>query len=412
MARTFAWRSAAAAALVAAAIAACGEEVTAPGHCPELCPSDSLQVVDTVITGVVVFDTTVRGFTNLRFSPILVVADQDSLKARPIIRFQPLPQRWFPTADTAGVPIGTIDSIDVYLRLDARDTLAGNLRFLIYRLPALLDSTATFASTQAYFADSTYIDSIRVDSTTRVANLHLVLRDSSLTDKPLIAKLTPQAADSFVLSLGIGLRADSHTVAVLASGETAVFPSLKYYVHALADTFSTTFTVIPTFDTWVSSPDVAPVPAQTIVVGNQPSARAFMRFQVPSYYVDSTTILRATLQLVPTRAVRGFPNATFGLEALPVLRYFGGKSLLIGDTVVTGYGTATVGSSDTVSLEMGGILRLWRGVSADSLPRFVTLRTANESFEIGQIDFAGSAAGANAPRLLVSFVRPFKFGVP
>ena len=63
MVRTTVWRSAAAAALITAAAFACKEQVTAPGHCPELCLSDSLTVEDTVLTGIVSSDTSLRGCT-------------------------------------------------------------------------------------------------------------------------------------------------------------------------------------------------------------------------------------------------------------------------------------------------------------------------------------------------------------
>ena len=41
----------------------------------------------------------------------------------------------------------------------------------------------------------------------------------------------------------------------------------------------------------------------------------------------------------------------------------------------------------------------------------ITLRMTNEAFEIGQIDVTGSGT-ATPPKLQISYVRPFKFGVP
>ena len=384
----------------------CKEDVTAPGHCPDLCPSDSLQVVDTVITGVVAFDTSVRGFTSVSQAPILLLADEDSLMAHPIVRFFPLPQSWIPVAtDTSTASIGTIDSVALELRMDARDSTKKNLRLLVYRLPALLDSTVTYASTLPYFADSMLIDSIPISDSLHIANLRRLL--------PAL-KVTPSSLDSFVVSVGFALHSDAQTSVVLAATDfTGTPPHLKFFVHGAAprDTFRTVFDLTPTFDTWVQTPDVQAPPLQTIVVGNQPASRAFLKFQIPSYYVDTANVVRATLQLTLTRPVRGYQGTTFGLEAQPVLRYFGGKSVLISDTSVTGLGTATVGHTGTVEVEMSHVLRVWRGISVDSLPRIITLRMTNEAFEIGQID-AASGGTATAPKMQISFVRPFKFGVP
>jgi hypothetical protein len=148
------------------------------------------------------------------------------------------------------------------------------------------------------------------------------------------------------------------------------------------------------------------------VVGNQPSARSYLRFDIPSYYVDSVTVLRATLLLTPLQAATGFPGETFTVEAQPVLRYYAGKSIVFQDTAVIGRGSVDVGQTSTVSIEMARVLSVWKGINTDSLPRAVALRTGSESFTYGQLDAAGSSSGASAPRIQITFIRPFRFGVP
>lgn len=420
MARTSAWHRAAFAALVAATVFGCTETVTAPGRCPDLCPSDSLQIVDTVITGVVFGDTSVRGYTNVNQVPILVIANQDSFKSRALIRFVRMPKLWFSSAGDS-IAFGGVDSVVLLVRLDARDSLVKNLRLLVYNLPGdTLDSTTTFTSSQPWFTGGNFLDSLPVLDTSKVADLHRcwqAVADTLCGAFTQIAPLIPDtvATDTLIPAIGLDLRADSQTVAVAAATDfTAVPAHLKMYVHGAAprDTFHNVFDLTPTFDTYVSTPDPAPIAPQTLVIGSQPAARAFVRFQIPAYYVDTVGVSRATLLLTPSRAARGFPHATFGLEALPILRFFGGKSLLIQDTTLMGHGTVTVGSSGVVSIEVGAILRVWKGASPDSLPRALSIRTANEVFETGQLDAFGSAGGASAPRLQISFVRPLKFGVP
>jgi len=410
MARTSAWRSAAlgAAAVLAAAALACRENVTAPGQCPELCPSDSVSVIDTVLTGIVASDTSARGYTRADRGPILVVASRTSLEAHPVIRFQSLPQRWFPVVgDTAGVAVGTIDSVALELRLDDRDTSVHNNRLLVYRLPATVDTTGAFDSVRTFFTDSLPFDSIPIDDSLRTGvRLRRLLP---------IASVTPQAADSFVVALGLAIRGDSGAVALLAAADfSGAPPILRYYVHGAApqDTFATALALAPTFDTYVQSPaPPAPAPGQ-LVIGGQPAARSFLRFAIPRYYVDSVTIIRGTLTLTQTQAASGLPGDTFAIQAQPVLRDFGGKSLIFQDTSVIGRGRLVVGQSGTVSLEVGNILRLWHGINADSLPRMIVLRGSLEDYTLSELVAAGAGGGAAAPQLRISFVRSFRFGVP
>ncbi|MFI5279100.1 MAG: hypothetical protein ACHQU1_01285 [Gemmatimonadales bacterium] len=420
MARTYAWRRAAFATLVVATAFACTEKVMAPGRCPDLCPADSLQIVDTVITGVVFGDTSVRGYTRVDQAPILVVANQDSFKAHALIRFAAMPKLWIDSVGDS-ISFGGVDSVVLLMRLAARDTAAKNLRVLVYRVPGdTLDSTTTYTSSLPWFTGGHFLDSVPVADTLVVADLHRcwkAVADTSCADFSQISSLIPDTvkADTLFPGLGLDVRADSQTVAVVSATDfTAVPAHLKFYVHGAAplDSAHTVFDLTPLFDTYVQTPDPPVIAPQTLVMGNQPAARAFVRFQIPAYYIDTVGVSRATLLLTPSRAARGFPHATFGLEALPILRFFGGKSLLIQDTTLIGKGTVTVGSAAVVSIEIGNILRVWKGTSPDSLPRALSIRVANELFETGQLDAFGSAGGANAPRLEISFVRPLKFGVP
>jgi hypothetical protein len=403
MARTTAWRSAAVAALAAAAFA-CKEQVTAPGHCPELCISDSLVVEDTVLTGIVESDTSLRGYTRVDFSSTLSIADTDSLTSWALVRFVALPQRWFPTA-TDTVLLGGIDSVTFESRLDYRDTTVHNARLVLYRLPATIDTLAKFDSVAPFFG-MTPIDSVPLSDTLRSADLRHLLN---------VANVTPLAADSFVLAIGIAIRADAKTSArLLATDLTGFPPTLRFFVHGAAprDTFKTSFALTPTFDTFVQNPEPAAPASGDIVIGNQPAARSFIRFNIPNYFIDSVNVVRATLLLTPTRPVRGIPGESVSVAAQPILKYFAGKSVLFQDTAVTGLGIVAVGQTTPVEIEIARVLRLWRGVHPDSLPRAVSIRNISEDFTTVQLDAGGKLAGAAAPRLQISYVRPFRFGVP
>ncbi len=147
------------------------------------------------------------------------------------------------------------------------------------------------------------------------------------------------------------------------------------------------------------------------MVGNTPAARALLRLQVPAYLTDSAAILRATLVLRLVRPATGVPHTSFTVQAAPVLRDFGGKSIIFQDTTVQGFGRVAVGDSVEVRIEVARVLRLWRGVPQDSLPRLVELRSRFEEYNVNEFEAVGSG-GAMAPRLEVTFMRPFRFGVP
>ena len=70
-----AWRSAAAVALVA--ILGCREQLTTPGHCPELCPQGNVQLVDTLLTTMDASDTSVRGYVLAREASYLLASNLD-----------------------------------------------------------------------------------------------------------------------------------------------------------------------------------------------------------------------------------------------------------------------------------------------------------------------------------------------
>ncbi len=100
-------------------------------------------MVDTVLTGVVVSDTSERGFTRRDIEPLLLASNTDSLVAYTLLRFAPLPQS-FVTAGVADSSLITIDSVALELRLDLRDTTIHNLRLRLYKLSPTVDTFATF----------------------------------------------------------------------------------------------------------------------------------------------------------------------------------------------------------------------------------------------------------------------------
>jgi hypothetical protein len=147
-------------------------------------------------------------------------------------------------------------------------------------------------------------------------------------------------------------------------------------------------------------------------VGGIPTARATLRLSLPKVVVDSTAIVRATLLLNTTAAAGGFAHDTFTVIAQPVVRDFGVKSVLWPDSAISGMVRIAQGQSGPVELDIAPILRFWGTTVGDSTPRLIMLRVYPEGSILGAVDFAGRAAGAAGPQLRVTYVKPYRFGLP
>lgn len=417
MAGTSVWRSVLAA-LAAAALLGCREDIAAPGQCPSLCPSADVELVDTTLTGIVVSDTSVRGFVVPREAAILVASTLDSLKSLVLVRFTALDTVFRISGDTAPVRIGSYDSVTIDLTMQQRDTAATGLRVLLVRLPAGTDTTATYATALPFFADSLIVDSIVVDSTPTAILAPPATLHKSWAESVAVARLLPQAGDSGKVALGIAIRAASPTaVSFGALDFSGAPPRITYWAWGVRDaapndTLRQAISRSPAFDTFVMTPVPGVPPAGALQVGNLPSARTLLRVDIPRRLLDSTSVVRGTLVLTLTRPVTGRPGEVFDVEVRPVIRDFGGKSITASDTVVMGVGQVTVGQTGPVEIEIGRVLRFWRNPIADSLPRAILLRSRLEGAALGEVTFAGRTGGVAAPRLQLTFVRPYAFGVP
>ncbi len=409
MARTSAWRSALLAAAVLAAVVGCTENITSPGACPALCPLDEVQLADTLLAAPVVFDTSVRGYVVVREAPFLLLSDLDSLQSVTLLQFPARPSQWYPTASDTAV-VGVTDSVILAINVLRRDTAAKPLRVVVHRLPAQFDTAWTYDSVRPYLADSTLVDTALVADTVKSGN-------SANLNLPVSRQ--PQLADSGVLSLALTVVADTQTALGIQSGNLGTAaPTLYYYVHGhllkdplQLDTIAKTFAgLLPTFATFVMSPDPAQPPSGVLTVGGIPSARATMRLSLPKIVIDSTSIVRATLILNTIRPVQGFAQDSFYVDAFPVLRDYGIKSVTYPDTTVGGHVLLHQGTAGTVGVEITPILRYWGTTAGDSVPRMIVLRSSPEGYGIGSVDFAG--AGALAPQLRVTYVKHYHFGVP
>jgi hypothetical protein len=158
------------------------------------------------------------------------------------------------------------------------------------------------------------------------------------------------------------------------------------------------------FDANVAGPP-PPLTSGTVRVGGIPSFRTLLRLAVPAAILDSASIVRATLLLVPSEPVLGAPGDTFRLRAEPLATDRGPKSpTLTSSNSGIGDNSALVfvGATDTVRIDITTILRLW---AADTTrPEALFLRSGQEAFRVAELRFFASGL---LPGLHVTYVPPF-----
>jgi hypothetical protein len=403
--------------------AACVERLTAPGHCPDFCPSGQITVVDTLLTTSINRDSSYRGYVvsyqSLFMLAALLPGATDTLDGRPIFRFNGYGQRFgISTVDTSTGQILGADSARLQVYIVRRDTATHNLRLQFYRLPTTIDTTTTFDAVAAPFTDS-LVRTVNVDTLlAQPGRKDTVTGDSVVVDTVnhrlvLSLKFDTAAAryigtDSGAVAYGIRIAAD--TLASIAFGKGAVGPVLQWYlrVDSLGKQVARKPAILgATLANFVFTPPPAPLDS-TLAVGGVPSARSLLRVAFPKFIRDSSQIIRGTLFLVPAVAARGAPADSFVMEARTVLADFGPKSPIdsrLDDPIVI-----HPGATDTIKIEVTNMLQLW---AADTThPTVFLLRSQAEAQYFGEIRFYPSKAAAFRPTLRITYVKPFPFGVP
>jgi hypothetical protein len=164
-------------------------------------------------------------------------------------------------------------------------------------------------------------------------------------------------------------------------------------------------TVLVTFDSFVF-PQPAATGADTLRVGSAPSMRSLLRSNLPGAIIDSSSVVRATLLLVPSEPVVGVAGDSILIVADALSADLGAKSPVVGQPGESagGFTFATVGQSDTVRIDVTGLVRAWR--LQPELPRTFSLRAFNEGGSAIEARFHSSRSSVGAPGLQVTYVPP------
>lgn len=389
--------------LALATLAACREELTAPGNCPALCPGSNFRVLDTIIDADLGGDTSFTGYTARGQGQSFLVTD--ALAGVPEMRGL---MRFFQRPDSIAVNdtvrAYTIDSVALSITLTHRDTAVKGLRVLLYRMPAPLtvDSTTDFAAVSGALVEANLVDSIAVDDS--VESRLLSLRYTEPAD---LARLDIPAADSGVLALAIAIRADGPTGArfvALGTGAPTFTTFVSADVEDEEDQDQSIFRS-PTLVTWVQeTPD--PTDPDLLAVGGAPSSRSLIRFSIPDIIRDSATISRATVELTLTQPLVGLAGDSADLAVRAVLSDLGAKS----PTVAASGATTKLGpaAAGTIEFDITAAVRAWLG--EDGLPPAVMLILTPEAASFLRPVFASTRAGGPVPKVHITYTLPVNFG--
>ncbi|MHB1310799.1 MAG: hypothetical protein ACYC3L_02190 [Gemmatimonadaceae bacterium] len=412
----------------AAAVAgACNEHLDAGAACPSLCPGLAVPLRDTVLTSVLDFDTTLVGYPSIGTEEGIPLASRgDTLDVRGVIRFDSLTRVFAPTGDTTR-PVAKVDTAIFRMRLNlTQSRLPSSVTFEAYDV----DTTAADDDMQALLA-LYRPDRLLASKTVARADItdSLVM---PLSGDMLLGKIQSGA------NLRIGLR-------VIGSGpvslrvhttETGLAAEVRYYVWPdtlVKQQVLTPYSKTPTEPANLSLDyrDYAVVARNTlatagplaVATGGVPARRTYMRFVVPQWLLDSTTIVRATLELTQ-QPMRGFDQGDSvtvigqAVAATPLISdlYRSAQILVPAGYFVTDSIRVAPADSGQRQLELNALLRVWKAQSdtaATAPQRAIVLLMKEEGLHGAEVRFFNAKSPAAVrPRLRVSYIPRVDFGVP
>jgi hypothetical protein len=392
--------------VIALTTTACNENVVSPAVCPEFCPPATLEVFDSIVPASVERDSAFRGYVVAHVSKQAQVAADDTVESNPIFRFQA-----FEDSIQLGGGFGTVarpvletDSFRLEFFMSGRylDTAGTEVPVLpVYRLPVAIDSTTTQADLEPYFQDSTELAATPLPDSVTSGNVTTVIPGDAF---PTFEE------DSNVVALGLGYRFSRPGYADIITSDSmrlatilirfAKVDSLDGNIVERSDT------VMVDFDSYVHPPLPAPDP-NSLNIGGAPAARTLIRVNLPGSIVDSSSVVRATLILVPAEPVLGITGDSVIILAEALAYDLGAKSSIVVsplDSAGQGALGTPVGWTDTVRVEVTHIVRAWK--SSATLPHTISLRVLPEAGSIAEARFNSSRSPVGQPVIEISYVPP------
>lgn len=409
-------------------LGACSEQVTSSLACPELCTDQSATLRDTVLTGVVVLDTTFTGFPLLgETRDLALVARGDTADVRIIARFDTLtPTTFLPPAPQPDSLIAFVDSAAFLFQVDTT--------FQKPTVPITIDAFDV-DTTAADTVPSTLLPLFRDDrligsSTYPVADVKDTLR-LPLTNAVVLDKLR----NGKHLRIGLRMRAPQSTTVLVVgrtfaprirfrvSADTTVRPD-TVFLHSKTPTTDLSIATSLAFYPLHAAGALPPPPPDRTAIGGIGGARTYMQFEIPAIVLDSVQIVRASLLLtqVPSRFAGGNQDTltviTHPVVAGPAVTDIFTASQFLGSPALTVFHVDTLRliprDAGQRSLEIVRIVRSWRSVGTARTVRALVLRAPEEGLRAGELNFYSIDAPDPAvrPRLRLTYVPRRGFGLP
>jgi hypothetical protein len=414
--------------MLAAGAGACAESLDGGAACPKLCPSQTLTVFDTVISPVLMFDSTFVGYPEIGAEQQLLLATRgDTLEVRGVIRFDAIPATFTPLNDTTQA-ITQVDSAFLRIVLDTSHARIPNqIRFELYDVDDSVETDTLSAPVNARFSPNRRIGGITVARAFLPETLNVPVSDSAV-----LANISSSGR------MRIGLRVAGDGPAWIRVGSTQGQAGAVLSFKGSPDTTVAKITVSPLSNfpagtleegirTGLTNYSVVarnaiPQFTNAISVGGNPGRRAYLRFDIPSHIVDSSTIVRATLILTQRPIPYGDLRDTMTIHAQVVLAGPQVTDLRRAANIISAPGLDVNDSllvsprdSGQKSINMFLLLRAWR--SQDALlyppPRAMVLRASPENVLPFEASFFNSSSPpAVRPMMRISYVPSITYGVP
>lgn len=404
-----------------AGVVACGEDLESGAACPVLCPGTNLTVFDTTFEAVTL-DTTVLGIPGFGSEGSLYLAHRgDTLDVRAVVRFDSLPSTF--SKNSGDSTITRLDSAYVVFAVDSAATrVRGNVRLDLFDVDTA-ESDTVEAVVKSLFRPDRLIGGITLDSASVKDSIKVLINNAVM-----LRKVTAKSR----LRIGVKLTTAAGGEINLGSLDGGATPFVRFD-PAPEDTSIRALTVSPASATPASDATVAAdfydytlifkapaAPSGALLsVGGLPNRRAFLRFDVPSRILDSSTVLRASLLLtqIPNRTI----NAKDTLTIVPELSIAGEDVADITRSALLLAGFAfdslrlAPGDSGARVLEVATAVRQWASASTSTIKqqRALVLRSTREGTSPFELYIASrEAPAALRPRLRVSYALRTSFGIP
>jgi hypothetical protein len=408
------------AALAIATVSACTEDLQSGSSCPLLCPGEAAPLKDTIIDAIAL-DTSASGFPALGYETNFLLAKRgDTLDTRVITRYDSLPQKYTfkgddsavvrvdsayllaarPAADSA-VAFTAAGQIEAYDVTDAaNDTSVASLAGQM--IPANKLGELVYAAGESPDTLKIPLDTARVRSRLlNGRNLRVGLRMvSAASDQIRIVSNNNGGG------IGLTIVANSDTAASRIKSTPVTYSPVDpaYLRSALSDFQITVVGAMPA--------------ANTLRVGGAPASRVMFKFDIPTRIVDSTVVVRASLQLTQRPSGSADAGSAVALQLVPILASdqlndlhsqleFSGSAAFVDSLEVVPK------DSGVVNVEMVGLVRAWRGQDQKRTPRLAALFLTSEGVRVASFDFFSmEAAPALRPRLRITYVTRVNTGQP